>query len=173
MNENKFTKVFRPGGSLELADAYEFTRNHRKEISKKQMVEKLINLGGKLFNSSGRMEGVHMVSIEEMMEEATVLIECATRIEWSSHLPLLEFKRNLNIEDTDILESLVGFDQSFTFAIAICVSTFSGSFPCYGMSKIMLQNLPNIEKAYKSGGVIGHADMGVVVVSGMSKRSLI
>ena len=76
----------------------------------------------------------------------------------------------MNIEDNDILESIIGFDQSFTFAIVICVSTFSGSFPCYGMSKIMLQNLPNIEKAYKS---CGHADMVVVVVSGMSKRSLI
>ena len=44
----------------------------------------------------------------------------------------------MNIEDNDILESIIGFDQSFTFAIVICVSTFSGSFPCYGMSKIML-----------------------------------
>ena len=69
--------------------------------------------------------------------------------------------------------SYIGFDSTFSITLVIAVASFSGSFPCYGMTKAMMGMLPNIQKAYKTGGVIGHADMGSVVVSGISNKPIL
>ena len=41
------------------------------------------------------------------------------------------------------------------------------------MTKTLLAMLPNLKKAYKTGGCIGHADMGSIVVSGYDNNNVV
>ena len=52
--------------------------------------------------------------------------------------------QEMAVEDGDILMSSIGFDPTYSLTLAIAVASYSGSFPCYGMTKTMLGMLPNI-----------------------------
>ena len=108
-----------------------------------------------------------------MIEDATLLICSATRIEYSALTPIMVLPVELDVDDGDILKSAIGFDPTFSLTFVIAVSSYSGSFPAYGMTKTLLAMLLNLEKVYKTGGVWGDADMGSVVVSGYDDNNMV
>ena len=55
---------------------------------------------------------------------------------------------------------------SYSLTFVIAGAAFSGSFPFYGMTKTMLSILPSLNMVFKTGGAIGHSDIGSIVVSG-------
>ena len=180
MEDKVFRKLFRPGGSLDVSEAFKLVSSALPNMTRLEFFNKLIgdNEEAKHTTSSGstrnkprgRIDGVHVVTDQELKEEATILIVSATRVELSNIVPIMVLQRTLPVEDDDILMSYIGFDSTFSITLVIAVASFSGSFPSYGMTKTMMGMLPNIQKAYKTGGVIGHADMGSVVVSGISNK---
>ena len=114
------------------------------------------------------IEGVHKVNTEEMKEEVTLLILCATRMEHKSlteDSPLMMNPLELVLDDGDIHKAIIGFDPSYSLTFVIAGAAFSSSFPFYGMTKTMLSVLPSLNMVFKTGGAIGHSDIGSIVVS--------
>ena len=70
----------------------------------------------------GMIEGVHKVNTEEMKEEATLLILCATRMEHKSlteDSPLMMNPLELVLDDGDIHKAIIGFDPSYSLTFVI------------------------------------------------------
>ena len=108
MEDKIFRKLFRHGGSLDINEAFSRVSQVLPGMSKKRVVDKLLkevkeakhvtSSGSTDDKPRGRIDSVHLVTKDEMKEEATLLICSATRIEYAALTHLMIVSVDLVVE---------------------------------------------------------------------------
>ena len=130
MEDKLFRKLFRPGGSIKIDEAFNMVSAVLPGMTRRSLVDRLVEEQGSQHVTSpgstvnkprGRIDGVHLVTKDEKLEDATVLICSATRIEYSALTPIMVLPVELGVDDGDILMSAIGFDPTFSLLCNCCV----------------------------------------------------
>ena len=132
MEDKLFRKLFRPGGSIKIDEAFNMVSAVLPGMTRRSLVDRLVEEQGSQHVTSpgstvnkprGRIDGVHLVTKDEKLEDATVLICSATRIEYSALTPIMVLPVELGVDDGDILMSAIGFDPTYSLTFVIAVSS--------------------------------------------------
>ena len=129
--------------------------------------------GHKLRSPIGRYASLRFLTPEEMMESATILLCCATRFEGDMIRSMFKKHHNIDMTDCDVRQHTMAFTPNFNRIVAIGEASDRGHDPMYGMTKSLVNKLPGLNMAFKTGSCAAAMDMGTIVVSARGQDGLV
>ena len=129
--------------------------------------------GHKSRSPIGKYASLRFLTPEEMRESALILLCCATHVEGDMIRSMFKKHHNIDMTDCDVRQHSVAFTPNFDRIIAIGEASDRGAFPMYGMTKCLVEKLPGLKMAVKTGSCAAAMDMGTIVVSARDQDGLV
>ena len=98
-----------------------------------------------------------------------ILLYCVTSFEGDMIRSMFKIHHNIDMTDGDVRQLTVAFTSNFNRILAIREASDRGAFPMYGMTKSLVDKLPGLKMAFKTGSCAAAMDMGTIVVSAKGK----